>query len=210
MNKQLAIELINLIIQRGGLPFITLLGGVAQTLTEAQNIDDLTGPIIKRFPYTTYALRKSGVRSKKDNPSLIPDSGEAGILYFEDNGNTIDNTRVFSKGRRKTIARLDLVCWLNKKLINGGKSEEIGLQLITEVLEKLQIKNKDLGNFKSCELKQISIKPQNNAIFSKYSYDEKITQYLMPPFEYFSISLEVSFFIDPKCLPKLIITESKC
>jgi len=38
------------------------------------------------------------------------------------------------------------------------------------------------------------------AIFSKYSYDEAVTQYLMYPFDYFALDITTDFLINKSCI----------
>lgn len=210
MNKQLAIEIINLIQNKGGLNYISLMGGVAQTLEVDREDLSLTGVITKRSPYTTFVITDKACDFETENKSLVLDSSERGILYFEENGVSIDKTQSFSGGRRKWISKLDVICWLNKKLIIGDEQREISVELISELLNKLIVTNKDLGYFKCATIRTTGVKPNNASIFSKYSYSEKTNQYLMPPFEYFSMSLEITYFMSSKCVSELIIKESKC
>lgn len=209
MNKQLAIRLINRIEQKGGLNYISLLGGVAQTLETQQENSAQNGVVIKKSPITSFAISENACEFQEEYKSLVLDSRERGILYFEENGITFD-TQVFSKGRRKQISRLDIVCWVNKKKIIGNQNKEISSELISDLINKLSFENVDLGPFKAATFKLTSIKPKNSSIFSKYSYDQTVSQYLLFPYEYFSLSFEVSYFLNTKCINPLDITESLC
>ena len=51
---------------------------------------------------------------------------------------------------------------------------------------------------------------QVKSIFSKYSYDETILQFLRPPFEYFAIDLIVTFIMRGDCLPEININPKTC
>jgi hypothetical protein len=43
------------------------------------------------------------------------------------------------------------------------------------------------------------IVPQNNRIFSAYTYDEAKTQYLMLPYIYFAIDISVQYSVGENC-----------
>ena len=52
------------------------------------------------------------------------------------------------------------------------------------------------------------IPKQDASLFSKYTYDETLTQYLRPPFEYFGIELKCSYSINPKCIGEIEIDQT--
>ena len=53
--------------------------------------------------------------------------------------------------------------------------------------------------------------PRSPELFSKYTYDEAETQYLMLPFEYFAFDFQVSYVLKNGCaIPNVVTREAIC
>lgn len=210
MNKEVAKKLIDVLMENGGLNFISLYGGLAQTLTTTEAGSTEEKKLTRRIPVTEYAITEKACDIEETLYNLVLDSSEKGILYFEDNGTVIENERRLAGKFTAYKSNIDLVCWLNRKELTGIENDLICQKAISDIVQKLSIKNTNKECFISLSVAVTNIKPQTPAIFAKYSYDEKVTQYLQQPFEYFSIGLEVRYFLNPKCIDKLTLNPSLC
>lgn len=184
------------------IPFIDLFGGVVYTQIKSERIfsneDDEVGRALEyKFPVTcdyvgTVECDHQGLKD------FIPNSKLKGILYFEDNGVLPTGF----KGRViKYASRLRMVVWLNTKHINMSPCSSLTTPVMNGILERLVGKNPfNEGDFQSIVIRIESIPKVSLDIFNRYSYVEKDTQFLMPPYEYFAIDLVCDYNINPYCL----------
>lgn len=199
MNKGLAHVLLSRI---GNLPFVDLYAGVVSIQEKADALNDELGKpnkvIIKRFPVACDVIADDDCVKNGDLVSLIPDSKRKGIIYFENNG-------IVSNGRRgphqNYTSNLRLVCWLNTKYIDADSCHELSLPVMTEIINKLTAKpffNQD--GYQRVFVKVVDIPQNGKQLFAAYTYNESITQYLMPPFEHFAIDLQINYSISANCI----------
>lgn len=209
MNKELAKALRQRIIGNGGLVFVEKYFGLVQT-AEKNEIAESGNPIKQRFPIATESVL-NGICTEGNEIIATPDSSVKGIIYFEDNGTFADG-RVRSGNQFQFTSNLRLVCWINKRKVNSETYSEISLLAINEVIEKLEVDRnpKSDGMFSNVTISVQRIPSQDAGIFSRYTYDETITQYLRPPFEFFAIDLVIKYSINPNCLSQITLNPSQC
>lgn len=139
---------------------------------------------------------------------LIPDSSYTSILYFEDNGITLTerNNRWVSFN-----SRLTLVGWLNLKKIFDCQTYTGSTECILSILSQLPEVPFSDGNYRDIRIIALSEVPKSNAIFSRYTYDEIKTQYLLYPFDYFALNMSVDFRINIACVEQFKLNPcTKC
>lgn len=199
MNKELAKVLRDRL--NGNLSFVDKYAGLVQTVEFKQEQDGGMG-VRKRMPVTVESVIEGTCANYE--VQMIPDSNNIGILYFED-GATIPNGRKYN--RYNYTSYLTLVCWINKSRFKTNIYEEISAMAINEVIVKLRAEqNPENVSFFTGLFVEISrIPKQDAALFSKYTYDETLTQYLRPPFEFFGIELKCSYTINPQCIGNIEI-----
>ena len=56
-----------------------------------------------------------------------------------------------------------------------------------------------------CIITEISEAEKLPAIFSKYSYDEAVTQYLLHPFDYFALDITIDYVVPRACIDAIIL-----
>lgn len=207
MNKEIASILKGRLAANGNLPFVEVLAGLAQTVTYKEQ-DENGNPVTKRMPvaYDTNVAPGCTVSPER---AVVPDSNKKGLIYFEDLGvRFIDRV---SGGAMKYQADLVLVCWMNRARLVGDSYTEITSYAVTRILQKLQLKTiKNEGQFTRFRVFPGKVLPQDAAVFSRYTYDETITQYLRPPFEFFGMQITVEFCISPNCVTELIFKDPVC
>ena len=164
------------------LPFISLSGGVAR----AQKIKDGDG------------VRTLPAFQRPDGSStytwLTPSSKEVGIAYFENLGNDLDSSLSGGRGQMYR-ATLRVVVWLNLSRINpadvGAMMSQTVAALTGAVVESQYVQ--------SVRIVPIREVPRTAEIFSKYTYNESETQYLMLPYDYFAFDFDVRYVLNASC-----------
>ena len=181
------------------LPFVEVLAGLVQTTEEVINVED--GPVIKnRFPVSFDTNIGDACFTGKER-ELIPDSSRKSIIYFEDNGATIG--RNGRNGDVDITCKVRLVAWLNRDKLTGNKYSHIAGFCIAAICGRLDIKTLNTGIFKRLTVKPTNIPPQDANLFSRYTYDQNIRQYLMPPFEVFGIDFTCTAMVNAGCIAEI-------
>lgn len=195
MNKPLATILKNRISR---LPFIDVLAGLVQTV-ETQDMLEAGGSKIKKFPvsYDTVKLGDCTGREK----DLQPDSSKKSITYFEDFGSDVLEVK---NGSTTFVSRLRMVCWLNRNRLVGDAYAEISGMCIAGAIGALSTVNPlNIESFSRLAIKPTRVPAQDSALFSRYTYDEKVRQYLRPPFEVFGIDITCTYVVHKHCLANI-------
>ena len=207
MNKEISHILKERIASNGGIPFVEVIAGMAQRVEFKQPNGD-GAPVTKRMPVSYDTTEAQGCKTTPET-ALVPNSKKKGLLYFEDMGcSFIDRV---SGGHMKYRSTLILVCWMNRARLVGSHYKEITSYCVTQLLSKLGVRTiKNEGNFSRITVTPGRILPQDASVFSRYTYDETVTQYLRPPFEFFGMELTVEFTIHPDCVKQLEFTEEIC
>lgn len=186
-----------------GLNFIDKIAGLVKpmTITKVEN----GAKVKKTFPVACDVTADQCV--KGNYQELIPNSKYKSIAYFEDLGSAIEYK---DRNRVKFTSRLNLVCWLNlKKLAECGLcviSPQVILMLMAN-LPEFPV-NDDI--YRDIRITAVSETPKSNTIFSRYTYDELISQYLLSPYDYFCLQITVQFWVNLDCVNDLILTECTC
>lgn len=128
---------------------------------------------------------------------LCPDSSKKSVLYLEDTGLRFvkkEGQRIYWK------ASYNLVCWLN--LVKLGKQTcSYSALAIAGILKSLPLVPFNSGDtYNSISINILGQQPKTVNPFAKYSYDETVNQFLMFPYDYFVLSLDVDFMTDLRCL----------
>ena len=134
-----------------------------------------------------------------DYNDLAPDSKYKSVIYFEDGGVSF----VRAQGNFKYYqSRLRLVGWLNVKSILGEECDAsqctYSSHAIMDIIRLLPEFPQNIAPFAQVYMEVTSQAVRDKAIFSKYTYNELQTQYLMSPYDYFSLDITTTFGI---CLP---------
>jgi hypothetical protein len=141
---------------------------------------------------------------------LMPDSKYKTVIYFEDMGITF--VRRESNWKYYT-SNLRLVCWINiEKLINSGvcKSEvpcTYAAHIIAQIIRALPEFPENISPFDQVYSEVVNEEIRSNSIFAAYTYDEKHSQYLMAPYDYFALEIRTDFAI---CMKGTDVYDSTC
>lgn len=181
--------------------------GLVRAVTEGvSNPADITKILKKTYPVACNLSEDDCNTGNYKRP--VPDSKYKSLVYFEDNG-----TQILAADQRWISMRsnLKLVCWLNGKKL-GYDGCGLSTVALMDILGALAIVP---NGFNSTPYSRITIMPtgedvKNSSIFSKYSYDESITQYLMYPFDYFALNIRTDFNLPVDCIPEFEILPEQC
>ena len=197
MNNKIADILADKI---SGLSWVDKLAGLVQTA----QISVGDPKIIKRFPISCNMkyldICKTGIYDE-----LFPNSRYKSVIYFEDGGCVVEK----SQGERiYFISRLRLVCWLNTKSLHIECSESY--LYIIDLFKVLNISPFNLDYFIGVDIVITSEAVRDSTIFSKYTYDEKRTQYLLYPFDFFALDIQVKFALTASCFEDIDTIINEC
>jgi hypothetical protein len=188
-----------------GLPFIEKYGGLVRIAKKAFTNDE--GIYYKTFPVSC-DVSNAECWNNDRYKDLLPDENYKSIAYFESAGNIIvKKTQYLSSGRDAyhVIAPIDFICWLNLPKLGISDCHSSIFELMAVDLfyqsHKPQLENFNVASFKM-EIKSFSSRDEK--IFAKYSYGD-LSGLLLYPFDFFKISLELSFYIDPNCIQNFVL-----
>lgn len=140
--------------------------------------------------------------------ALVPDSSKRSIIYFEDAGSSFIDRQGGWLHFRSSVT---LVCWMNRARLVGDAYAEISAHVIAATVGKIVNRQPETHGIFTRMVANVSrIMPQDATIFSKYSYEESVTQYLRPPFEFFGLLITVDYRINPDCIGSLQIQPAVC
>ncbi len=128
---------------------------------------------------------------------LMPNSDYKTVIYFEDGGVSFDRAE---GGWKYYTSDLRLVCWINIEKLESGccKGESpctYAAEIIAEIIRALPEFPENVSPFDHLYSEVVSQVNRTPAIFSAYTYDEKHTQYLMAPYDYFALNIRTNFAI---------------
>ena len=176
------------------LDFVDKIAGLVQTVY--LNITDDSGvKVQKSFPVScNFSAEdcKTGLYN-----DLAPDSKYKTVIYFEDGGVT------FNKREGAFIcytSNLKLVCWINVAKLYGelcpdGIPCTAGSVIIKKILCQLPEHPANVDPFAKFYPVVVSEDIRSNSIFSKYTYNELQTQYLLYPYDFFALNITTDFCV---------------
>lgn len=187
----------------GSNQFIDKLAGVVKIITKSDQ--DKDNRIIKKsFPVAS-DVNVSDCITTGTYTDLIPNSKYGCIVYLEDISNQfLSRTGV----KHNWVAKFRLVGWVNKKKL-GDLSNNVTSRIITTIISSFPDKPTNYVdyNIQNATVTVVGQEPKNLNPFAKYSYNEETTQYLMHPFDYFSLIVDVNYSIDLRCIEPFTINE---
>lgn len=187
MNKALASILKT---KLAALNYFERTAGLVQKIEMAAPADGSASSQILKFPISADI---TFLTARRENLllDLIPNSSSRGVAYFEDKG-----SKVLEKGKYQSSLRL--ICWYDGKQFYQDPIlyEPV---VMANVIAAISGQRYNADPFAGLYVKAGAI-VSDASIFSPYSYDEKTTQYLMPPYSFFAVDLELEYRINTSCL----------
>lgn len=207
MIRELCEVLKNKIVA-ANLPFIDMIAGAVKTVTYTDE-DETGSKYIYTFPVSWQTNAQPCKPTSSPELDLIPDSSKKGICYFEQEGASV---MTGTGDRTGYAATMTLVCWYNKLLITGYNYNNVQTNYIAQMQRALGIGRNPFNQYPFTRVMVLStrILPQDGSIFTKYTYVEQYRQYLMQPFEYFAMQLDVRFSVADNCLQPVPVSPDIC
>lgn len=188
------------------LPFVDRYGGLVVP-AERVDVNDFGTKVVSRFP-VSISVNNTDCWEKGRYRDLIPDSTKKSIFYFEDRSGISLSSR---SGKVLTFSgELRLVGWLNLPLLGESSflsvTPYITLQLL-DLLDTSFYPNSGSLDGATIKIKATREVQKNQSIFSAWTYDAQVTQFLLYPFDYFAIDISFEVHIGRGCIteyqPKL-------
>lgn len=174
------------------LPWIEKLAGMTQVARIYQTSDG--AKIEKRYPISCQ-LDYEDACKEGCYDELVPNSKYRSVVYFEDGSFSYRERR----GKRLYYeSNIRLVAWLNYKLLEGAGCGSTG-EYILDIIQALPEIPVDIDNMRGMTITVISQARRDSGIFSKYTYNEFATQYMLIPYDYFALDIRTEFFVIPEC-----------
>ncbi|GAB4052528.1 hypothetical protein [Spirosoma litoris] len=192
VNALIARYLVDALSDLNG-PVISRLAGLVKTL----ETDAFTAPKKSRFPAPIESTDSYYARWGKAFPDLVPNQKERLIVYFEDFGATNSNGRWISK--------LRLIGWGNSGLFENVDINLLPVVLITKIARLLKHVPVDFYSPVSalrCEV--VGSPAADTNLFSRYTYSETSSQYLLAPYFAFGLDLTITYVLNDDCTTELI------
>ncbi|MDQ3047057.1 MAG: hypothetical protein M3R27_05865 [Bacteroidota bacterium] len=181
------------------LSFIDKLTGVVKVITMT-DVDSDNKPVKKTFPVSCDTSFTECVNDQKYK-DFMPNSSLGCMVYLEDQGLRPEGT---NGSKEKWKATYKLIGWINSAKLGYSDCSITG-QIVATIMKKFPITAFNQGIYHTIMIKVASQDPKTGANpFVRYSYDEDKTQYLMFPYDYFSLNVEVSFEINKKCISDFV------
>lgn len=181
-------------------PYVHKFGGLVKTVSKKET-DDKGKTVTLKFPVNC-AVSHEECWYQNRYLDLVPDDRYSSIFYFEPFSSFKEtDTQRIAKARFSTYrGQVRLVGWLN--LAKMGIEDCFGSSRIAHSL--VQYINKRFRNLDSpFKLKRLSFRmieeeSRDKNPFDKYTYNE-FKQFLLYPFDYVSLIIEVEAFGNAKC-----------
>lgn len=176
------------------LPFLDKYAGLVKTLSYTRT--DKDGRKVKKtFPAAcNLTLEECEGGKYKD---LCPDNTKKSVLYLEDVGGVRFVKR--EGGNFYWRASLNLVCWLNLPKL-GYEGCSYSATAIYSIIAKLPEIPFNSGVFNRVTIRVQGQQTTSQNPFTRYTYDETVNQFLMYPFDWFVLPIEVEFITNKACL----------
>lgn len=204
MNQAIANIIKNQIIS---LSSIDKIAGLVQPLTfEIKN--DKNEVVQKTFPIACCVTPEECGRDGAYY-DLMPNSEYLTVIYFEDGGLSFERAESNWKYYK---SNLRLICWINIEKIFGHDCKSdlpctYAATIVADIIRALPLFPQSIAPFDRVYSEIKSQIVRSPSIFSPYTYDEKHSQYLMSPYDYFALEIETSFAI---CLKSTAVYNPYC
>lgn len=176
------------------LPFVDKIAGLVQTV-HLDFVDEKGGRVAKAFPVACCVTADDCKKGAYND--LAPDSKYKTVIYFEDEGVSFLRESGNHKHYRSTLR---LVCWINVAKLKDVYCKKripctVSAQLIAQIIRALPRNPENISPFDAIYINVTEQLVRSNSIFTKYSYNEKQTQYLLSPYDFFALEIVTDFAI---------------
>ena len=188
MNATIANIILSRIIAED-LPWIDKTAGLTRAITFQKTTETRTWPM-------ACTVDDPLACDDSELAALLPDEQYASILFFE--GSSFPQRIKDRIQGVKFISRLRIVVWMNCSKLGGAcNCGDLAAQNLITAIEGRKYAT---GDFTYIKHSVVGGGPTRGTdIFSRYTFDEKRSQYLHFPFDYFALDIETEFRLAPGC-----------
>ena len=188
MNNKIANIIVGYI---DDLHWIDKLAGLTQVAKINQKSGD--GTVEKRYPVSCAVTLEDCVEGCYND--LAPNSAYQSVVYFEDGGLSF----VRQAGNKLYYeSTLKLIAWLNYKKLGGGCGSTGNY--IIDIIRALPTYPVSIDDLLGVNIRVVSQMIRSDSIFSQYTYNEPVTQFLLLPYDFFSLEIKTNFYLIPACV----------
>lgn len=173
------------------LPFIDKLSGIVRTIS----FKDKQG-VLQKIPADCNLNLEDCLKGKR-YLDMFPDDKKKSVIFLEDNG-----TRLINQEGNYSFwsSSIDLVAWFNLPKL-GVTECSYSAQAILAIISTIPlVPFNALNTYQYVTINVIGERPKTYNPWAKYTIDETVTQFLMYPYDYFTLQLEFKFRIDKRCI----------
>lgn len=172
---------------------ITVLCGLTKVAQQKRDTLTLRFPVPYDYDSATYQI---------ENSALVPDAKERAIVYFEGNDTDVAG---FSQKRSQGRTSLRLVCWYDRSKYQSPDNDSVHTVLMSQFLEYLGSARPPYdGVIATFQVDVTRIYDSVESLFSKYTYRQERSQYLLSPYFALGIDITVSYQINHGCRKDLL------
>lgn len=195
------------------LPFVDRITGLVRPVTKIDLVDlyDEDNEIIgqsqvrKVFPVSC-DVTEAQCNEEGSLYDFVPNSDLRSLVYFEDRGAVLIDTRPREFVFRSVVR---LVCWMNLNRFNRNGCS-ISAPVMASILKALPKGHFNSSPYTKASITVGEIQPKTSAIFSQYTYNEEVSQYLLYPFDYFAMDFIVEYSINENCISDIEVKAEDC
>lgn len=185
------------------LSFVDKLTGLVRAVVISEETE--AGKKRKSFPVACN-VSAADCTNTSNLKELCPDDSKKSVMYFEENGGS--QLIGFEKGNFKYRAQLRLVGWLNLPKL-GVTSCSWSAAAVLNIINVMPLDYFNITGkpYTRCKITGLNEVNKSAAIFSKYTYDEAVNQYLIYPLDYFALDITIEYVVPRNCIEALIPAE---
>lgn len=189
--------------QLTGLTFIDKLAGLVIPVEKTVNITPL-----EKVTYPVACDVNSIDCTQEQFKELIPDKKYRSIVYFEErSGSELIERQPHGQFRYRSTIRM--VCWFNKNRFSNTSCDLRSL-LIHNIIASMSYDYFNSVPYGKVRLTSVSTPEHTEEIFSAYTYNKDLSQYLFHPYDYFAIDFTVEFNLGLSCINDIELADPIC
>lgn len=135
---------------------------------------------------------------------LIPKNGLRSIIYFEERqGATLVERMPHRIFKYETVLRL--VCWFDKRKFMNPSACLVRSLLVHDIISNIDFGYTNSSPYRRIHINSVSEVEHSRDIFSAYTYDEDLSQFMFEPYDFFALDIKLTFELGAECIAEISI-----
>ena len=203
MNRDIALIIKN---KLAGANYVDKLAGLAIPYQFTVEIDD--NQTSDKIIPIDIDVDPSTCESEDDKNWLVPEAKLKSLIFFEDLGvnpiDTMPDGTQIRNGVQGFQSLLKLIGWVNQNHFVIPAGSNISSLIILDIRKRLNAeRNKNLGNYSRLQFNIVDEAIKNQNIFSNYTFRLFEGSLLVPPYDYFALTIQTTFAISESCISQI-------